>query len=106
MLHTRHKTLANGGSAALYQFARLVAHFRRRSCPTPRPPTIAENTDDLRRRLHAERDPERKRRLHALTLFASGEATTRVEVARPLAVDRQTVACWLDCYRDGGLDAS
>jgi transposase len=68
-------------------------------------PHIVEDSGDLRRRLHAERDPERKRRLHALVLFASGEAATRVEVARHLAVDRQTVARWLDRYRDGGLDA-
>ena len=72
-------------------------------------PTIAETPDDLRARLRArlraERDPERKRRLHALALLASGQATTRRQVAGHLAVHRNTVASWLDRYRDGGLAA-
>jgi transposase len=73
--------------------------------PYAPPPTIAENPDDLRDRLRAERDPERKRRLHALVLFASDKATTRGEVADHLAVNRKTVTRWLDAYRTGGLDA-
>lgn len=64
-------------------------------------PVIAETTDTLRARLHAECDPERKRRLHALALLASGQATTR----RQVADHRNTVAAWLDRYRDGGLAA-
>lgn len=68
-------------------------------------PTIAEGPDDLRGRLRAELDPERKRRLHALTLLASGDATTRQQVADHLAVHRNTVAAWLNRYREGGLDA-
>ena len=68
-------------------------------------PVIAEPLDHLRDRLRAERDPERKRRLHALVLLASGQAPTRREVADHLAVHRNTVAAWLDRYRDDGLDA-
>ena len=68
-------------------------------------PQITEHTDDLRRRLRAELDPERKRRLHALVLLATGQASTRHEVAEHLAVHRHTVARWLRRYRDGGLDA-
>lgn len=68
-------------------------------------PTIAEPVDDLRERLRAERDPERKRRLHALVLFVSGQATTRGQVADHLAVHRNTVTRWIDRYRQGGLDA-
>ena len=67
-------------------------------------PVIAEGLDDLRRRFHATRGPERKRRLHALVLLVSGEATTRKAIGERLDVDRQTVARWLDRYRDGGLD--
>ena len=68
-------------------------------------PPIAEAPDELRARLHAELDPERKRRLHALALLASGQATTRRQVADHLAVHRNTVAAWLDRYRSGGLAA-
>ena len=68
-------------------------------------PEITEDTADLHQQLRAERDPERKRRLHALVLLATGQATTRYEVADHLAVHRHTVARWLRRYDDGGLDA-
>ena len=68
-------------------------------------PAIVEDADDLRHQLHAERDAERKRRLHALVLIATGQAHTRCAVADHLAVHRHTVARWLNRYRDGGLDA-
>lgn len=73
--------------------------------PYAPPPTIAEDPDDLRDRLRTERDPERKRRLHALVLFADGHATTRQAVAEHLAVNRKTITRWLGRYRAGGLDA-
>ncbi len=66
-------------------------------------PVVTEDLSDLRQRLRATRDPERKRRLHALVLLVAGEATTRKAIAERLDVDRQTVARWLDRYRDGGL---
>ena len=68
-------------------------------------PAIAETPDDLRARLRAERDPERKRRLHALSLIASGQAATRQQVADHLALHRNTVSAWLGRYRRGGLAA-
>lgn len=37
-------------------------------------------------------------------LLVSGEATTRKAIAERLDVDRQTIARWLDRYRDAGLD--
>ncbi len=72
--------------------------------PYAPPPDIAEAPDDLRDRLRTERDPERKRRLHALVLFASSQATTRGHVAPHLALHRNTVSAWLERYRVGGLD--
>jgi len=59
----------------------------------------------LAERLRAERDAERKRRLHALLLLASGQATTRSQVATHLAVHRNTIAQWFARYADGGLTA-
>ena len=56
-------------------------------------PTIAEAPDELRARLRA------------LALLASGQATTRREVADHFAVHRNTVAAWLERYRQGGLAA-
>lgn len=67
-------------------------------------PDIAEDLSELRRQWRAARAPERKRRLHALVLLASGEQTTRRAIAERLDVERQTVARWFDRYRDGGLD--
>lgn len=66
-------------------------------------PSITESAETLRRQLHAERDAERKRRLHALVLLASGEASTRADVADHLAVHRNTVTRWIERYRRGGL---
>lgn len=68
-------------------------------------PPITEDPGDLSARLRAECDPERKRRLHALVLLATGQVATRYEVADHLAVHRHTVARWLRTYRDGGLEA-
>lgn len=73
--------------------------------PYAPPPVIAQDPDELTARLRAERDPERKRRLHALVLFATGQATTRTEVARHLAIHRNTLGAWLQRYQRGGLDA-
>lgn len=68
-------------------------------------PVITEPADELRASLRAERDPERRRRLHALVLIASREATTRTQAAEHLAVHRNTLSRWLQRYRQGGLDA-
>lgn len=68
-------------------------------------PVITEPADELRASLRAERDSERKRRLHALVLIASREVTTRAQAADHLVVHRNTLSRWLGRYRDGGLEA-
>jgi len=68
-------------------------------------PKITESPDQLRASLRAERDPERKRRLHALVLIASCQATTRTQTADHLAVHRNTLSRWIERYRRGGLGA-
>lgn len=67
-------------------------------------PEIHEDLDDLKRRLRAERHPERKRRLHMLVLFKEDPRRTRLEVAEHLAVHRNTIRRWLSLYQEGGLD--
>lgn len=66
---------------------------------------LREDLDQLRDRLRAERHPERKRRLHALVLLASGQARGPKQAAEHLAVHRNTVGRWLECYRQEGLEA-
>lgn len=50
-----------------------------------------------------ERHPLKQKRLHALYLLASGQATERQQVASLLGVSRNSVGHWLDAYADGGL---
>ena len=68
-------------------------------------PIIAESANDLKQRLHQERDPRKRQRLHALYLLASGQAKNRTAVATLLGVDRNTVGRWVAQYRAGGLTA-
>lgn len=68
-------------------------------------PTIHESADDLKQRLHQERDHRKRQRLHALYLLASGQAKNRSAVATLLGLDRNTIGRWLTQYRDGGLVA-
>ncbi len=68
-------------------------------------PPIHESADVLKQRLHQERDPRKRQRLHMLYLLASGQATNRSAVATLLGLDRNTVGRWLTQYRDGGLAA-
>lgn len=67
-------------------------------------PPIHEDLDELRRLLRAERDPERKRRLHMLVLFKEDPARSRLQVAEHLAVHRNTIRRWLTLYEQQGLD--
>lgn len=67
--------------------------------------TLHESLDDLRARLRTERHPERKRRLHALVLLASGECAGPKQAADHLALHRNTVGVWLKRYREHGLEA-
>jgi Helix-turn-helix domain len=68
-------------------------------------PPIREDLHTLQARLHRERDPKRKPRLHLLVLLKSGHVTSRGQAAAHLALHRNTVAAWLRRYRDGGLEA-
>lgn len=66
-------------------------------------PPIAEAADDLKQRLQREHDGRKKPRLQMLYLLASGQAQTRLDVARLLGMSRNTVGRWLTSYEAGGL---
>jgi transposase len=68
-------------------------------------PTIMESAEALQHRFKAEKDPQKRQRLQALYLLASGQATSRLAVAELLAVHRHTVRAWLATYEEGGLRA-
>src|SRR4029450_11268926 len=68
-------------------------------------PFIREDLDTLQIRLHSERDPKRKPRLHLLVLLTSGQVSSRGQAAAHLALHRNTVAAWLRRYCAGGLEA-
>jgi transposase len=68
-------------------------------------PTITESPEDLQQRFRAEKDAHRRQRLQALYLLATGQATSRLQVAELLAVHRHTVRAWLATYERGGLAA-
>ena len=67
-------------------------------------PTIKEQIQELEQKLHREKNPKRKIRLHMLVLLKSGKAKTRKEVAEHLAVHRNTVRLWLALYESGGIN--
>ena len=56
-------------------------------------PFIREDLETLHIRLHSERDPKRKPRLHLLVLLKSGQVSSRGQAAAHLALHRNTVAC-------------
>lgn len=66
---------------------------------------IAEDAQALHDQLLSEREPERKRRLQALHLIASGQAQGPTAVAKHLAIHRNTATSWFNKYRQGGLKA-
>ncbi len=68
-------------------------------------PPIADAADDLKQRLQREHDGRKKPRLQMLYLLASGQAHTRLDVARLLGLSRNTVGRWLTSYQAGGLAA-
>jgi hypothetical protein len=68
-------------------------------------PTITESADELRHRFRSEKDGQKRQRLPALPLLASGQAPARLEIAELLAVHRHTVRAWLTAYERGGLPA-
>ena len=67
-------------------------------------PTITESAEALQHRFRTEKDPQKRQRLQALYLLASGQAPSRLAVAELLAVHRHTVRAWLATYEKGGLD--
>ncbi len=68
-------------------------------------PVIHESADALKHRLHQERDPRKRQRLHLLYLLASGQARRRCQAAHLLGVERNTIGRWLTLYQQGGLEA-
>jgi transposase len=68
-------------------------------------PPIIESPEDLQQRFRVEKDPQLRQRLQALYLLATGQATSRVQVADLLVVHRHTVRAWLATYERGGLTA-
>ena len=67
-------------------------------------PKIKDNLDELQSRLQKEKDSDRKQRIHMLVLLKSGQVRTRKEVARHLAVHRNTIRDWLTKYEANGID--
>jgi transposase len=68
-------------------------------------PTITESADKLQQHFRAAKDAQKRQRLQALYLLRTEQATSRVEVAKLLAVHRHTVRAWLAAYATGGLTA-
>jgi transposase len=68
-------------------------------------PTITESADARQHHFRAEKDPQKRQRLQALYLLASGQAASRLAIAELLAVHRHTVRAWLATYEKGGLRA-
>src|SRR3954462_15471586 len=68
-------------------------------------PVITESAESLLSQLRTETDPKKRVRLHALYLLASGQAASRLALAKLLAVHRHTIQTWLKLYEAGGLGA-
>lgn len=69
-----------------------------------RMPTITESADALHQRMKQEKDLQKRQRLQALYLAASGRAHHRQEIANLLGVHRHSVAAWFEAYAEGGVD--
>jgi hypothetical protein len=57
---------------------------------TPLPP-ITESPEQLQAQLRVEREAKKRARLQALYLLASGQAASRLALAKLLAVHRHTI---------------
>jgi transposase len=68
-------------------------------------PAIAESAERLHAQLRKETDPKKHTRLQALYLLASGQVSSRLALAKLLAVHRHTIQTWLKLYEAGGLRA-
>ena len=67
-------------------------------------PRITESAAELQRRMKSALALEKRQRLHAFYLAASGQARHRQEIAALLDVHRHSVAAWFRAYTTGGLD--
>lgn len=66
-------------------------------------PTIKESPTTLQRLLRGATDPKKRSRLQALYLLASHQASSRLVLAKLMAVHRHTIQTWLRLYAEGGL---
>jgi len=66
-------------------------------------PPIQETPTELQQLLRATRDARHQQRVQALSLLRTPQARTRLQVARLLGVNRDTVGRWLVAYTQGGL---
>jgi transposase len=66
-------------------------------------PPIQETPTELQQLLRATRDAQHQQRVQALYLLRTQQARTRLQVARLLGVNRDTVGRWLVAYTQGGL---
>jgi transposase len=55
--------------------------------------------------MRTETEVKKRTRLQALYLLASGQVTSRLALAKLLAVHRHTLQAWLKLYEAGGLKA-
>ena len=69
-----------------------------------RMPSITASADALHQRLKQEKDVQKRQRLQALSLAASGRAHHRHAIADLLGVHRPSVAAWFEAYAAGGID--
>ena len=77
---------------------------RRKSGMRKAMPTITESAPELQRHMQREKDIQKRQRLHALSLVASGQARHRQTVATFGGVQRHSVAAWFAAYAPGGVD--
>lgn len=68
-------------------------------------PLVTESADELKMLLKQESNRQKRQRLHALYLFASGQVHSRQEAARVLGIHRETLGRWMQIYANGGLPA-
>jgi len=61
-----------------------------------------DNAESLERRYQAEKDVQKRRRLHALWLLRQGRRLA--EVCEIIGVHYRTLQAWIAWYRQGGLD--
>ena len=67
-------------------------------------PEIKDSLDELESKLQKEKDSDKKRRIHMLFLLKSGQVCTRKELAKHLALHRNTIRSWLTKYETNGID--